>query len=94
MEHVRPNWGGRHAFATHEAKGGTNLLALQKFLGHARFETTRLYIDEYDPDELALAMRPRAAQEVPKRESGARKALQNAGLVVGVTGFEPVTSTV
>ena len=39
-KHISPH-SLRHAFATHEAKGGTNLLALQKFLGHARFETTR-----------------------------------------------------
>ena len=94
VEHVRPNWGGRHHFATHEAKGGANLVALQQFIGHARFETTKAYIAKYDAEELALAFRPGSAQEVPKGKSRVEKLLENAGVLVGDTGFEPVTSTV
>ncbi len=79
VEHVRPNWGGCHHFATHEAKGGANLVALQQFMGHARFETTKAYIDKYDAEELALAFRPGSAQEVPKGKSRVEKLLENAG---------------
>ena len=93
VEHVRPNWGGRHGFATHESKSETHLLALQRFLDHARFETTELYIKEFDADELALAMRP-TAQEVPKAGTRDEKSFADAGSLVGTTGFEPVTSTV
>ena len=91
---MRPNWGGRHHFATHEAKGGANLVALQQLMGQARFETTKAYIDEYDAEELALALRPGTAQEVPKGKSRVEKLLETAGVLVGDTGFEPVTSTV
>ena len=55
-----------HHFATHEAKGGANLVALQQFMGHARFETTKAYSDEYDAEELALALRPEKPKNSPK----------------------------
>ena len=46
------------------------LPGLQQFMGHARFETTRAYIDEYDAEELALALRPRTAQkQIPRRKT-------------------------
>jgi integrase len=89
VEHVRPNWGGRHAFATHEAKGGTNLLGLQTWLGHARFETTRLYLDEFDADELALMLRPERSSNLPRGDLEDEKPLGIAGVLVGDTGFEP-----
>ncbi len=72
----------------------TEIRTLQQFMGHARFETTKAYIDEYDAEELALALRPRTAQEVPKGKSRVEKLLENAGGLVGDTGFEPVASTV
>ena len=66
VEHIRPNWGGRHAFITHEIKGGTDPVAVQKWAGHRHFSTTQIYLDEYDEVELARAMRPRTAQALPK----------------------------
>ncbi len=61
-------------------------------MGHARFETTKAYIDEYDAEELALALRPGSAQEVPKGKSRVEKLLETAGVLVGDTGFEPTGS--
>ena len=57
---MRPNWGGRHHFATHEIKGGTAPIGVQKWMGHKRFSTTQVYVDEFDEVELARVMRPRA----------------------------------
>ncbi len=59
FEHVRPNWGGRHSFATHEVKSGTNIYGVQKWLGHKRFQTTQVYLADFDEVELAEVMRPR-----------------------------------
>ncbi len=47
-----------------------------------------------DAEELALALRPGSAQEVPKGKSRVERLLETAGSLVGDTGFEPVTSTV
>lgn len=35
----------RHTFATHMAKKGTNLRALQGALGHASLDTTTIYVE-------------------------------------------------
>ena len=42
---VKPNEGGRHAFATHAAKRGVQQFPLQKFMGHTDPRTTGRYID-------------------------------------------------
>ncbi len=31
VEHVRPNWGGRHAFIAYEIKDGSDPVAVQKW---------------------------------------------------------------
>lgn len=70
VEHVRPNWGGRHAFATHEIAAGTDAWALKDWLGHRSVQTTQRYIDV---DAVSLARRMRPSQARPKsRPSGRR----------------------
>ena len=42
----------RHSFASHYAMAGGNLLALQKILGHSKFEMTAIY-SHLAPDYMA-----------------------------------------
>lgn len=49
---VRPWHAMRHAFASHYVMAGGNLLALQKILGHSRFEMTQIY-SHLAPDYMA-----------------------------------------
>jgi integrase len=49
---VRPWHALRHTFASHYAMAGGNLLALQKILGHSKFEMTQIY-SHLAPDYLA-----------------------------------------
>lgn len=48
----RPWHALRHTFASHFAMSGGNLLALQKILGHSRFEMTQIY-SHLAPDYMA-----------------------------------------
>lgn len=65
LEHIAPNMGGRHAFATHEIAGGTDAYALKDWMGHASLQTTQRYVD-VDAVSLARRMRPvPAAQRKP-----------------------------
>lgn len=59
VEHVAPNLGGRHAFATREAHAGTDLLALKDWMGHSSIKTTEIYMHT-DVQSLARRMRPSA----------------------------------
>jgi len=45
----------RHTFASHYVMSGGNLLALQKFLGHSKFEMTQIY-SHLAPDFMAGEM--------------------------------------
>lgn len=49
---VRPWHALRHTFASHFVMAGGNLLALQKILGHSKFETTQIY-SHLAPDYMA-----------------------------------------
>jgi site-specific recombinase XerD len=49
---VRPWHAMRHTFASHYAMAGGNLLALQKILGHSKFEMTQIY-SHLAPDYMA-----------------------------------------
>jgi integrase len=42
----------RHTFASHYVMSGGNLLALQKILGHSKFEMTQIY-SHLAPDYMA-----------------------------------------
>lgn len=57
VEHVKPNMGGRHAFATHEVARKTDALALRDWMGHASLQTTLTYVHA-DAVSLAHRMRP------------------------------------
>jgi hypothetical protein len=48
----RPWHALRHTFASHYAMAGGNLLALQKILGHSKFEMTQIY-SHLAPDFMA-----------------------------------------
>lgn len=52
---VRPWHALRHTFASHYAMAGGNLLALQKILGHSKFEMTQIY-SHLAPDYMAGEM--------------------------------------
>jgi site-specific recombinase XerD len=54
---VKPNDAGRHSFATHEVLQGTDLKALQEWLGHSSVKTTETYI-HVDAIRVARLMRP------------------------------------
>ena len=43
FEHIKPNEGGRHAFATHEIADGTDAYAVKDWLGHTNLKTTEGY---------------------------------------------------
>ena len=62
LEHVKPNEGGRHAFATHEIAAGTDPYAVKDWLGHTTLTTTERY-KKITPVTLARRMRP------PRRSS-------------------------
>jgi integrase len=49
---VRPWHAMRHTFASHYVMSGGNLLALQKILGHSKFEMTQIY-SHLAPDYMA-----------------------------------------
>jgi integrase len=49
---MRPWHALRHTFASHYAMAGGNLLALQKILGHSKFEMTQIY-SHLAPDYMA-----------------------------------------
>jgi integrase len=49
---VRPWHAMRHTFASHYVMAGGNLLALQKILGHSKFEMTQIY-SHLAPDYMA-----------------------------------------
>ena len=42
---IKPNEGGRHAFATHAAERGVPQILLQQFMGHSDPRTTGRYVD-------------------------------------------------
>ena len=52
---VRPWHALRHTFASHYVMSGGNLLALQKILGHSKFEMTQIY-SHLAPDFMAGEM--------------------------------------
>lgn len=52
---VRPWHAMRHTFASHYVMSGGNLLALQKILGHSKFEMTQVY-SHLAPDYMAGEM--------------------------------------
>ena len=52
---VRPWHSLRHTFASHYVMSGGNLLALQKILGHSKFEMTQIY-SHLAPDYMAGEM--------------------------------------
>jgi len=69
VEHVKPNEGGRHAFATHEIAEGTDPYAVKDWLGHTTLATTERY-KSVTAVSLARRMRPSgpATDRGPKRE--------------------------
>lgn len=66
---VRPWHALRHTFASHYAMSGGNLLALQKILGHSKFEMTQVYshlAPDYMAGEIArLSFGPSHPSEIP-----------------------------
>jgi integrase len=47
----------RHGFGTGSVQAGIPVTLLQRWLGHARLETTAIYTEVLGPEELALAKR-------------------------------------
>ena len=71
LEHVKPNEGGRHAFATHEIAIGTDPYAVKDWLGHTTLATTERY-KTVTAVTLARRMRPASgtpAESDPKKEA-------------------------
>lgn len=54
--HATPK-GLRHGFGLHAIRSGVPLNLVQKWLGHARMETTAIYLDAVGPEERAMAER-------------------------------------
>lgn len=48
-------YGARHAYALRLAKGNVPIHALKKIMGHANIQTTQLYLDAIDDDDLDIA---------------------------------------
>jgi site-specific recombinase XerD len=46
----------RHSYAIRALRGGANVVALQKLMGHANAATTSLYLDHLELDELRAAV--------------------------------------
>jgi len=65
---VRPWHALRHTFASHYVMSGGNLLALQKILGHSKFEMTQIY-SHLAPDYMAGEM-ARLCFAAPKPAAG------------------------
>lgn len=61
VEHVPPNQGGRHAFATHEIAAGTDPYAVKDWMGHSSLNTTQGYVS-VSAVTLARRMRPKVQQ--------------------------------
>ena len=61
---VRPWHALRHTFASHYAMSGGSLLALQKILGHSKFEMTQIY-SHLAPDYMAGEMARLSFEEAP-----------------------------
>lgn len=49
--------GLRHSFAVHAVASGVPLHLIQRWLGHARLETTAIYLQTLGPDERLIAQR-------------------------------------
>lgn len=69
VEHVQPNHGGRHAFATHEIASGTDAWALKDWMGHRSVQTTQRYVD-VDAVTLARRMRPSHPHPTSRKQGG------------------------
>jgi integrase/recombinase XerD len=51
QKHVTPHK-MRHSFATHMLRGGTNIVLIQKFLGHTSLNTTQIYAHVSEDDQI------------------------------------------
>ena len=69
---VRPWHAMRHTFASHYVMSGGNLLALQKILGHSKFEMTSIY-SHLAPDYMAGEMARLTFGEAPSPERTLRR---------------------
>ena len=58
FEHIRPNEGGRHSFATHEIGDGTDVYAVKDWMGHTSLKSTERYTT-ISTVTLARRMRPK-----------------------------------
>ena len=54
--HASPK-GLRHGFGIHAIRSGVPLNLVQRWLGHARMETTAIYLEAVGPEERAIAAR-------------------------------------
>jgi integrase len=75
VEHVPPNQGGRHAFATHEIANGTDPYAVKDWMGHSSINVTQNYVS-VSAVTLARRMRPREsgpAADRTRKEDGNRE---------------------
>jgi len=74
---LRPWHAMRHTFASHYVMAGGNLLALQKILGHSKFEMTQIYshlAPDYMAGEIArLSFGPVKAAGTPSFQRGQRR---------------------
>jgi integrase len=67
VEHVKPNQGGRHAFATNEIAAGTDPYAIKDWMGHSSLNTTQTYVS-VSAVTLARRMRPKVQNPAAKKE--------------------------
>lgn len=56
-KHVSPH-ACRHTFALRALRGGANLVAVSKLLGHAQVTTTQVYLDHLEVETLREAVPP------------------------------------